>query len=236
MRYGGEGAAQAGLLDGINAIEFSDDPVLDFDSLVARTFLFTDVDGTILEADILVNNRRFQFNTDGGDIGLDLQTVLTKELGHALGLDNSPVGLTSGGFGSVEVDETSAVMFAIARGPGQTARVLTDDDIAGVSAMYPDGTSLGGISGTRHRRSGSRSLRRPRGGVRSDRSAAGRDAHASRRLLFDPGAAARTLRDACAATPPQTASTSTTLAVSTPSPIPGRASLSCQFFWIARLM
>ena len=147
MRYGGEGAAQAGLLDGINAIEFSDDPVLDFDSLVARTFLFTDVDGTILEADILVNNRRFQFNTDGGDIGLDLQTVLTKELGHALGLDNSPVGLTSGGFGSVEVDETSAVMFAIARGPGQTARVLTDDDIAGVSAMYPDGTSLGGISG-----------------------------------------------------------------------------------------
>ena len=147
MRYGGEGAVQAGLLDGINAIEFSDDPALDFDSLVATTFLFTDADGTILEVDILVNNRRFQFNTDGSDIGLDLQTVLTKELGHALGLDNSPVGDTSASFGSVDIDETSAVMFVVPRAPGETARVLTDDDIAGVSAMYPTGTSLGGISG-----------------------------------------------------------------------------------------
>ncbi len=147
LQYGGEGAVQAGLLDGINAIEFSDDPALDFDSSVATTFLFTDADGTILEVDILVNNRRFQFNTDGGVIGLDLQTVLTKELGHALGLDNSPVGTASGGAGGVEIDETSAVMFAITRGVGQTARVLTDDDIAGISAMYPAGASRGGISG-----------------------------------------------------------------------------------------
>ena len=147
MVYGGEGAVQAGLLDGINAIEFSDDPVLESDSSVATTFLFTDADGTILEADILINNRRFQFDTDGGFVGLDLQTVLTKEFGHALGLDNSPVGLASGGFDSVEIDETSAVMFAIARGVGQTARVLRDDDIAGISAMYPSGGTLGGVSG-----------------------------------------------------------------------------------------
>ena len=147
LELAGEGEVQAGLLDGINALEFSDDESLDFSSAVATTFLFTEDDGTIREGDILVNNRRFEFNLDGGIIGLDLQTALTKEFGHLLGLDNSPMGVRAQGGPNAGVDETSAVMFPIARGPEEIAHELADDDRAGISALYPTGNGTGGISG-----------------------------------------------------------------------------------------
>ncbi|MFQ5743594.1 MAG: carboxypeptidase-like regulatory domain-containing protein, partial [Acidobacteriota bacterium] len=143
----GQATVQAGIDDGINAIEFSNDPTLDFEGAITQTFLLTDNDGTVLEADILVNDRRFSFNTDAGNVGLDLETIMLHELGHLLGLDHSPVGTTSGSFGQQTVDEDSAVMFPLMRGPTEVARQLTEDDQAAIAGLYPSGGVRGAISG-----------------------------------------------------------------------------------------
>jgi hypothetical protein len=142
-----EQAVEAGVNDGINAVEFSNDSSLDGASFVALTFLLVDADGSISEADILVNDRENGFTTTAGsDVGLDLETAMVKEFGKFLGLANSPVG----GFESDQtIDETSAVMYALARGIGESARTLRADDIAGMHAAYPAaGTAFGSISGT----------------------------------------------------------------------------------------
>jgi len=147
LRYGGEGDVQAGVIDGINAIEFSTSPQLDLSGAITQSFLLIDDDGVIREADILVNNRSYTFNTDGGNVGLDLETVLLRELGHLLGLDSSPIGETTFESGQQQVDEDSAVMYPVPRGPTQVARSLTEDDMAAVAAIYPNGSSRGSISG-----------------------------------------------------------------------------------------
>lgn len=145
LELAGEADLDAGVLDGLNGIEFSDDPELDAQAAISLTFLATDADGAIEEADILVNDRRFGFNTDAGPVGLDLQTALVRELGHFLGLDASPLG----GFDQEgELDEATSVMFPQPRGPGDLARELAPDDVAAVAALYPVGGSRGGIGGT----------------------------------------------------------------------------------------
>ena len=141
-----EQVVEAGVVDGINAIEFSNDPALDGSQFVAITFALTSADGRILEADMLVNDREIGFTTSAGsNVGLDLETAMLKEFGKFLGLTNSPVG----GFDTTQaMDVTSAVMFALARGVGDTARSLRDDDIAGLRALYPaPGSSFSSISG-----------------------------------------------------------------------------------------
>jgi len=147
LRYGGEGDVQAGVIDGINAIEFSTSPELDLSGAITQSFLLVDDDGVIREADILVNNRRYTFNTDGGNVGLDLETVLLRELGHLLGLDSSPIGEMTFEGGQQEVDNDSAVMFPVPRGPTQVARSLSEDDMAAVAAIYASDSSRGSISG-----------------------------------------------------------------------------------------
>ncbi len=141
-----EAPVEANVLDGINAIEFSNDPALEGAGFVTLTFLLTEADGSIVEADMLVNDRSFGFTTEAGsDVGLDLETVMLKEIGRMLGLSNSPVGARARD-GTVE--EESAVMFAIGRGIGESARTLRPDDIAGVAALYPAaGSGRGAIAG-----------------------------------------------------------------------------------------
>ena len=137
---------QADVLDGINVIEFSNDAALEAAQFLALTFTLMEADGSIVESDMLINDRTFGFTTtEGSAVGLDLETTMVQQIGRFLGLASSPIG----GF---EADGTLAdatsVMFPFGRGIGDTARLLRDDDVAGLAALYPaPGSSRASISG-----------------------------------------------------------------------------------------
>lgn len=87
--------------------------------------------GQILDADILFNPA-VTFTTDGS-AGTDLQTVLTHEIGHFLGLDHSAV--------------VKATMFPYAP---PVERTLGSDDVAAIAMLYPKDSpdlATGSISG-----------------------------------------------------------------------------------------
>lgn len=85
--------------------------------------------GEIVDADIEINDGGYAFSYDDtpGVNEVDFLAMLTHELGHFFGLDHS--------------DESSATMFATyATSPAAAldARTLSQDDIAGVCALYTD--------------------------------------------------------------------------------------------------
>ncbi|HWC16200.1 MAG TPA: matrixin family metalloprotease [Terriglobales bacterium] len=87
--------------------------------------------GQILDADILFNPA-VKFTTDSSG-GSDLQTVVTHEIGHFLGLDHSAV--------------VKATMFPFAP---PLERTLSYDDVAAISSLYPKSSpdvAVGTISG-----------------------------------------------------------------------------------------
>jgi MYXO-CTERM domain-containing protein len=103
----------------------------DFDDGVVATTLVTSDSAThqIIDADILVNEAQHRFailpegSTAGSGLQDDLESALTHELGHALGLAHSP-------------GVASAVMYP-STVPGEiTKRHLSDDDVSGVQKLY----------------------------------------------------------------------------------------------------
>ena len=112
-------------LDGTNLVTFADDSGLLGSTTLAATFSFFKRSGGELrfeESDIAFNPNH-EFTTSGESGRFDIQSVLTHEAGHMLGLDHS--GLIS------------SVMVPFAS-PDQTdQRVLMYDDIAGITQIYP---------------------------------------------------------------------------------------------------
>lgn len=131
-RYDGERAAVAAD-DGINVVVFHDDawPAELVPGAVAQTVIHTDATGRYRDADIHVNGVDFRFSLDGAPGTLDLRSILTHELGHALGLGHS--------------DDPRATMFAT--GSGLRWRSLEKDDVDGVCSLYP-GTGASGCEST----------------------------------------------------------------------------------------
>ncbi len=102
-------------------------------SLGGRTATFA---GEILDADTVFNPSFFAFSTadalPANPSSYDLQTVLTHELGHWLGLDHSPLW--------------QAAMWPEAVPAGQAERALSSDDRIGVAALYPTSGTGPGIT------------------------------------------------------------------------------------------
>ena len=106
---------------------------------LAVTVSTYDLDGQMIGADVLVNGESdYAMLPDGDDHpGMsqhDLAAVLTHEMGHVLGLDESP-------------DDESATMWPYIRGGDVHQRTLSDDDEQGVIEAYRGATFETGTGG-----------------------------------------------------------------------------------------
>ena len=124
--------------DGINVIGFQLRPDLER-TLGATTFSFDDVTGQLLESDVFLNST---FDWSAGSTGVaslfDVQSIVTHELGHLLGLGHSALGETDlVASGGRSVRGKAAIMFPIAFPRGNIDdRTPKPDDAAGVAEIY----------------------------------------------------------------------------------------------------
>ena len=109
-----------------NIIMFQDDKWIyqGVDNTLAKTTVTFDGDtGEILDADIEINHANNNFTISDMVIDYDLESVLTHEVGHFIGLDHTL--------------DFSATMYA-GYEPGTTEqRTLEEDDILGACEVYP---------------------------------------------------------------------------------------------------
>jgi hypothetical protein len=127
----------------------------DLDRTLGSTSLLVDTaTGEILESDILFNTAFPWSVSSSGEPGrFDLESIAVHELGHFVGLGHSALGETEvrpGGGRRVLAAESA--LFPIAFSAGTvTGRSLHEDDVAGVSDLYPDADfsqATGSIVGT----------------------------------------------------------------------------------------
>jgi Matrixin len=93
-------------------------------TLALTTVTYLRDTGEIYDADMEINSTDNQLTTGDTGVVVDLLSIVTHETGHFLGLAHSP--------------DADATMFADYQG-GIMLRDLSDDDIAGICAIYPPG-------------------------------------------------------------------------------------------------
>jgi hypothetical protein len=89
-------------------------------------------DGSIRDADIVLNGIQYQWFTDANDSanqGQFVESIVSHEIGHFLGLDHTPAG------GATVIDGGNGI---------NTNSGLSADEVAAARYLYPDGTSKWG--------------------------------------------------------------------------------------------
>src|SRR5439155_17660262 len=113
-------------VDGMNVVTFTDTTAPLGSTTIAATFsFFRNQNGEILfdETDVAFNPA-MDFSTTAEPNKFDIQSVLTHEIGHILGLDHSAL--------------VSSVMVPFGVASQLDQRTLAYDDIAGVMEIYPN--------------------------------------------------------------------------------------------------
>jgi hypothetical protein len=113
--------------DGVNLVTFLESGwPPEADGAVAFTLRFRDTASAPdvwTEADVLLNGTQFSWSTSGHVQRFDVQSVVTHELGHALGLQHASL--------------PEATMYFGTRAGVTYARTLHEDDAAGLCWLYP---------------------------------------------------------------------------------------------------
>src|ERR1043165_7846520 len=126
--------------DGVNLITVSPVNASEFteSEAPARTRVFFDSGGAIVEADIALNPA-LQFSDDGTFGTYDLESTFAHEIGHLLGLPHSGViGAT------MQPRQAKNGLYGL---PAFTQRSLSEADITAVRALYSDQFTYSSISG-----------------------------------------------------------------------------------------
>jgi len=97
----------------------------DANTLALTTVSFDEDTGEILDVDVEINSANNLITTGDTDIGADLESIVTHEAGHFLGLAHSEV--------------YAATMFATYLPGNPAMRDLDPDDVAAICAAYPAG-------------------------------------------------------------------------------------------------
>lgn len=113
-----------------NAIIFRSNgwPYAATNAIALTTVTFNVESGEIRDADIELNATDLTFSTTDTDVAVDLQSILTHEAGHFLGLAHSP--------------EPDATMRPDYPQKSTILRDLAPDDVAGICALYPPGSII----------------------------------------------------------------------------------------------
>lgn len=113
-----------------NAIIFRSNgwPYAATNAIALTTVTFNVESGEIRDADIELNATDLTFSTTDTDVQVDLQSILTHEAGHFLGLAHSP--------------EPDATMRPDYPQKSTILRDLAPDDVAGICALYPPGAVI----------------------------------------------------------------------------------------------
>ena len=117
-----------GANDGKNIITFG--PMGTNGTLAENRFWFYTLSGELIDSDIKFNTS-YSWATDGGTGSFDIQNVGTHELGHSLSLGDL--------YNSADADKT---MYGYASSGENKKRTLHQDDIDGITYLYPNTSSF----------------------------------------------------------------------------------------------
>lgn len=124
----GSATAAPHVNDGVNTVRFAmtaDDPDIEPGVLGLTFVAYRSSDGVAVDADVVMNAVDFTWTTGEATCAkeYDLQSAVTHELGHALGLAHS-------------VGHPEATMYATGQACETGKRTLESDDKAGLAALY----------------------------------------------------------------------------------------------------